>query len=100
MALELGTDQLDVLGRIEETIRGTVQGEEPFPRADIFQKSLLLIRFDFGMIGINHQRIILFQRFAIKNFEVLGVFKHDRLVGPCRRQLAKAHRRLMVALVP
>ena len=46
--LELGADQLDVLRRVEEAVRGAVQRDEALAAVDVVEQRLLLLRRDLG----------------------------------------------------
>jgi hypothetical protein len=66
MPLKLRPDQLDVLGRIQEAIRRTMQRDEAFAAGDIIEQRLLLLGRNLRRVGIDDQAIVFAERLRIE----------------------------------
>src|SRR5262249_6617041 len=65
VAFELGADQLDVLRRVQETVRGTVQRNEALAAGYELEQGRFLLGTDPGGIGVDDQSVIGSERFGI-----------------------------------
>ena len=97
--LELGPDQLDVLGRIQEAVRRAVQRDEALAAGDVVEQGLLLLGRDPRRVGIDHQARVLAERLGIQVVELVRVGQLDPPLLQHRLKLLEPRRRLMVAAV-
>ena len=71
--LELGTDQRDVFGRVEEAVRGAVDRGEAAAVLDVLDQGFLLVGVDLRLVRVDHQDVILRQRRRVEVRHRLGV---------------------------
>ena len=62
VALELGADQVDVLRRVEEAVRGAVQRDEALAALDVVEQRLLLLGRDLRGVGVDDQAVVAGER--------------------------------------
>ena len=79
--LELGADQRDVRGRVQEAERGAVQGDEAAAARHVVEQRLLLVLADPSRIGVDEHRVILSERLRIQVRHLLGVGHLDPASG-------------------
>src|SRR5262249_56092493 len=72
-ALKLGADQLDVLRRMEEAVRGAMQRNESLTASDEIEQCFLLLGRDPGGVRVDNQAIVLGQQRRIKGIDLVGV---------------------------
>ena len=86
--LELGADQVDVLRRVEEAVRGAVQRDEALAARDVIEQRLLLLRADLGRgwrrsAGRRTRPSV----FGVQVVELVGVGQLDAALGEHRLQI-------------
>ena len=97
--LELGADQRDVLGGVQEAERGAVQRDEAAAARHVVEQRLLLVLADPGRIGVDEQRVILAERLGVQVRHLLGVGDLDPASGQHRGDLRVAIGGAVVPLV-
>ena len=88
--LELGADQRDVLGRVQEAERGAVQRDEAAAARDVVEQRLLLVLADLRRVGVDEQRVVLAERLGVQVRHLLGVGHLDPASGQDRGDLRVA----------
>ena len=84
--LELRADQRDVGRRVLEAERRGVDRQERLAARDEVEQRLLLVRRDGGVIGVDHQRVVLRQLRRVQVGRILGVV--ERRCPPWRSAVA------------
>ena len=81
VALELGANEFDVLRRVAETVRRTVQRDEALARGDVVQQRLFLLGGHVVDVGIDDHTVVFGERVGIEGPRVAGVLDVDLAIG-------------------
>lgn len=77
VAPELGPDEIDVVLVVDEAVAGTVERDEALPRGDVVEDRLNVLRLALGVVGVNHQAVVLRQVLGGDVVELVGVRQLD-----------------------
>src|SRR5207253_2292426 len=92
-------DEIDVLRRIEKTVRRAVQWNEALTRFDVFEQRLFLLSADFREVRVNQQAVVFRQRLGVERLGAIGVPQLDTAFFEHRMQLAKTVTWLVMPIV-
>src|SRR5262249_14848013 len=81
VAKELRAHQFDILRRIEEAVRGTMERHKTAPFLDKVEQRLLLGWADPSGIGVDNQGVVTRQGLAVEVIQVLGIGDLDAPPG-------------------
>ncbi len=99
MLLKLCPHQFNVLGRIQEAVRSTVQRNKAFAPRHIVQERLFLFGGNLGCVGVDQQSVVLAERLQVKIGRGVGVGQFNAPLRQYGRQFGEPFSGPMMAVV-
>src|SRR5262249_12616037 len=99
VAQELRTYQVDVLRRVEEAVRRSVQRDKTAAALDEIEQGLLPFGADARGVGVDDEAVVAGEDVRIQRLHFIGVGQVDAAPGEDRQQLAEAIGGAVMAVV-